>query len=452
MLEKKTKKNTDHYGNNSMFVGVSESKGECFGVCGFSLSSIPKNAIITSASISFYPMNRVSVQVESFGEWRVGQIDERTIDNISSFDEIKNVKSLSYIDRPTGSAQLSQGIWRTYTFASQELRVLQKSLLRSEALFRFDGPSTLPIDRASQLMQWDIGYGKFSGGLTYRPKLDISYTVDEAKIELKSSREFTAINDKILESKLLAGYDENCFKKYACLEFDLSQWPEMDNTIISSAYLEIEAIKIDSKNTLRFHIEMIVPSDGVNTYEKIQKREIIERIGYDVSVLDVKSEPIQRFVFDTYAINEMAENVSKNAKAYFVISATSQVFLKNQDVKFMDTKRVKRPSLVIKYIKKRRNPPQQVENLTYSIESNIIKLKWDLPNDDGYKGAIVVKNPFKVPCTAYDGQKLYGGMDDYTYDNFGDKDMHKYYAVFSYDDVPNFSEPVFIEINSKEKS
>jgi len=186
----KTKKNVEHFGNNSMFVGISESKGECFGVCGFSLSTIPENAIITSASISFYPMNRVSVQVESYGEWRVGQIDERTIDSINSFDDVKNAKSLSYIDRPTGSAQLSQGIWRTYKFAAQELSVLQKSIARLEALFKFEGPASLPLDRASQLMQWDIGYGKFSGGLTYRPKLDISYTVDEAKLELQSSRVF----------------------------------------------------------------------------------------------------------------------------------------------------------------------------------------------------------------------------------------------------------------------
>ncbi|MBL0708861.1 MAG: peptidase [Sulfurimonas sp.] len=446
----KTKINAQHYGNNSMFVGVSKSKGECLGVCGFSLSTIPKNAIITSASISLYPMNRVSVQVESFGEWRVGQIDERTIDSTDSFDEIKNAKALSFIDRPTGSAALSQGIWRRYKFASQELKVLQKSLLRSEALFRLVGPSNLPIDRASQLMQWDIGYGKYSGGLTYRPKLDISYTLDEAKIELKSLREFTAVKDNILENKLSVGFDKDGFTKYACLEFDLSYWPEMDNTIISSAYIELEAIEVDSKNSLRFHIEMISPSEGEKTYEKIQNRKIIERIGYDVSVVDVKSEPTQRFVFDTYAIEEMVESVSKNAKAYFVISASSnRAFLKNQDVKLMDAKRVKRPSLIINYIKKRRNAPQQVENLKYSIENNIIKLKWDIPNDDGYKGAIVVKNPFKVPCSAYDGQKLYGGMDDYTYDNFGDKDIHKYYAVFSYDDVPNFSKPVFIEINSE---
>ena len=449
----KTKKNKEHFGNNSMFVGISEAKGECFGVCGFSLSTIPKNAIITSASISFYPMNRVSVQVESYGEWRVSQIDDRTIDSISGFDEIKNAKSLSYIDRPTGSAQLSQGIWRTYKFAAQELDVLQKSLSRSEALFKFEGPASLPIDRASQLMQWDIGYGKFSGGLTYRPKLDISYTVNEAKIELQSSKEFTTVKDKVLEGELAAGYDRDGFKKYACMEFDLSQWPEMDNTVISSAYIELDAIKIDSTNTLRFHIEMIVPCEGERTYDKIQKREIIERIGYDVSVSDIKSESMQRFVFDTYAINEMVENIDKNSKAVFVISASStNPSSKNQEVRFMDKKRVKRPSLIINYIKKRRNAPQKVENLRHSVESNIVKLEWDAPEDDGYKGAIVVKNPFRVPCSPYDGQKLYGGSDSYTYDNFGESSVAKHYAVFSYDDVPNFSQPQYIEINSKKNS
>lgn len=446
----KTKKNASHFGNNSMFVGISESKGECFGVCAFSLSTIPQNAIITRAVISFYPMNRVAVQVESYGEWRIGQVDERTIDDISSFEDIKNAKSLSYIDRPTGSAQLSQGIWRTYEFAAQEIAVLQKSLTRSEALFKFEGPSSLPLDRASQLMQWDIGYGKFSGGLTYRPKLDISYTVDEAKIELNSSKEFSILKNKLMENELVAGYDKNGYRKYACIEFDLSQWPQMDNTVISSAYIELDAIKVNSINNIRFHIEMILPYEGKQTYETIKKREIIERIGYDVSVADMKSDSKHRFVFDTYAIDEMVENIERNFKAVFVISASSPKPLStNQDVIFMDEKRVKRPSLIINYIKKRRNAPSQVNNLRYKIESNTIKLEWDIPKDNGYKGAIVVKNPFKIPCTPYDGQKLYGGMDNYTYDNFGDIGTHKYYAVFSYDDVPNFSEPASIELNPK---
>ena len=445
----KTKKNSEHFGSNSLFVGISENKGECYGVCGFALNTIPENAVITSASISFYPMNRVAVQIESFGEWRVGQIDERTIDYIDSFDDIKNAKSLSYIDRPTGSAQLAQGVWRTYKFAHQEIDVLQKSLRRREAYFRMEGPITLPLSRASQMMQWDIGYGKFSGGLTYRPKLDISYTINEARIDLKSVRETTVTKDKIINSGLKVGFDKNGDKEYGCIEFDLSNLPEMDNTIISDAYIDIEADKVKSLNSVRFHIEMIVPCDNEKTYEKIKNREIIERIGYDVSVADIQESPNHRFVFDKFAIEEMLKNATETSKAVFVISASSRKsFCKSQNVNWCDAKRIKRPSLVIDYIKKRRIAPAMVNNLKHSIEDGIVKLTWDKPNDDAFKGAIVVKNPFRVPCSPYDGQKLYGGSDNYTYDNFGDKSIHKFYAVFSYDDVPNFSKAKYIEVNS----
>ena len=445
----KTKKNSEHFGNNSLFVGISENRGECYGVCGFSLNTIPENAVITSASISFYPMNRVSVQVESFGEWRVGQIDERIIDNIDSFDDIKNAKILSYIDRPTGSAQLAQGVWRTYKFANQEIDILQKSVKRREAYFRMEGPSSLPLNRASQLMQWDIGYGKFSGGLTYRPKLDISYTINDSKIDLQSSGEFSATKDGIVESSLLVGFDKDGDREYGCIEFDLANLPDMDSTVISEAYIDIEANKINSLNNVRFHIEMIVPCIGEKTYDKIKNREIIERIGYDVSVADIKNTAKQRFVFDTHAISEMLRNATDNPKAVFVISASSpKSFCKSQEVNWSDSKRVKRPSLVINYIKKRRSAPESVSNLRHKVENEVIKLEWDAPDDDAYRGVIVVKNPFRVPCTPYDGQKLYGGADNYTYDNFGEKDVHKYYAVFSYDDVPNFSKPVFLEVNS----
>ena len=444
----KTKKNNEHFGNNSLFVGYSDNKGECLGVCGFSLSTIPENAIITSAAISFYPMNRVSVQVESYGEWRVGQIDERTVEKIDSFDDIKNSKVLSYIDRPTGSAQLAQGVWRNYKFANQEIEVLQKSLKRREAYFRMEGPSSLPLDRASQLMQWDIGYGKFSGGLSYRPKLDISYTINDARIDLQSSSEITVKKDKFEESALSVGFSSDGDKEYGYIEFDLANLPDMDNTVISSAYIDIEANRVSSQNNLRFHIEMIMPCEGEKTYEKVKNREIVERIGYDVSNVDIKESAKQRFVFDKHAINEMLINASKNSKAVFIISASSQTsFCKSQSVKWLDSKGMNKPSLVINYIKKRRRAPSPVENLIQNIENDLIKLSWTAPEDDACKGYIVVKNAFRIPCSPYDGQKLYGGSDTYTYDNFGDKNVHKYYAVFSYDDVPNFSKAVYLELN-----
>ena len=446
----KTKKNSEHFGVNSLFVGVSESKGECYGVCGFSLNTIPKNAIITSAKISFYPMNRVSVQVESYGEWRVGQMDERVIDSIASFDDIKNAKMLSYIDRPTGSAQLSQGVWRTYKFASQEIAVLQDSLKRREAYFRMEGPTSLPLDRASQMMQWDIGYGKFSGGLSFRPILDISYTINEAKLELQSSYESTILKDSIIENSISVGFDANGDKKYGYIEFDLSNLPKAEDTTISNAYIEMEATKIDALNNMRFHIEMIIPNeDDEKTHINMKKREIIERIGYDVSATDIKNEAKQRYVFDRYAIEEMLHRTKENDKAVFVISASSEnPFSKLQNIDFIDAKRLNRPSLVINYMKKSHKAPQSVKNLQQTIENGIIKLTWDNPKDN-FSGVIVVKNPFRVPCSPYDGQKLYGGSDNYTYDNFGDINIHKYYAVFSYDDIPNFSNPAYIEYKKK---
>jgi len=441
----KTKKNKEHFGNNSLFVGVSQQKGVCFGVCGFSLKTIPESAVITSASISFYPMNRVGVQVESYGEWRVGQIDERIIDRLDSFDEIKNAKLLSYIDRPTGSAQLSQGVWRTYKFSSQEIAVLQESLKRREAIFRMEGPSILPIDRASQLMQWDIGYGKFSGGLTYRPKLDISYTIVDSKLEIQSLKEFTVTKRDIIKDKLEVGFNDEADKNYGYFEFELSSLPDMNNTVISNAYIELESNKIVATDNLRFHIEMIKLEDKIN-YDNVKNRKVIERIGYDVSVEDIKNSSKQRFVFDRYAIDEMLKMSQKNKRVGFIISASSHKSIcKTQNVEWLDLKKMKKPLLVVDYIKKRKSKPKKIKDLKLKIENNFIKLKWSNPDDESFKGVIVVKNPFRVPCSPYDGQKLYGGKDNYTYDKFGDKHTHKYYAVFSYDDVPNFSDAVYLE-------
>jgi hypothetical protein len=50
-----------------------------------------------------------------------------------------------------------------------------------------------------------------------------------------------------------------------------------------------------------------------------------------------------------------------------------------------------------------------------------------------------------------DGVKIYGGTATYTFDNFASFDKEKYYAVFAYDDVPNFSEPAVIKYNPLEK-
>lgn len=442
----KTQKNSEHFGENSLFVGVSEKKGVCYGVTGFSLETIPENAIITEARISYYPMNRVAVQVERYGQWRVGMMDERTVDNLSSFDEIKTAKILGYIGRPTRSQQLAQGVWRKYQFAAQEIKLLQDALKRRKAFFRMEGPDELPLDRASQMMQWDIGYGRFSGGLTFRPKLEVVYSLEEVNIEILSHTECSISRDGVDETKLEVGFDENGNRRFGCMEFDLTQMPDIDNTIISSAYIELEAEAIHSNTNLRYHIELVEGIQGDKSYKHVKNRNVIERIGYDVSTVAIKSEKSQRFLMDTHSITAMVDSVKAEEKLSFVISATAEKPLcKSQNINFLDEKRKARPRLHINYIKKRRHGVDKVENLKFVVENGKIKLTWDNPKDSAFKGVIVVKNAFRVPCSPYDGQKLYGGTDNYTYDNFGSRNVHKYYAVFTYDDVPNFSEPAYIE-------
>ncbi len=442
----KTQKNAEHFGTNSLFVGVSEGRGECYGVSRFSLESVPENAIITDARISFYPMNRVSVQVERFGEWRVGMLDDRVVDSISNFEDIKNAKVLGYIGAPTKSHQLSQGVWRTYKFASQEIEHLQEAIKRRSALFRMEGPKSLPLDKASQLMQWDIGYGKFSGGLTFRPMLEISYTLQEAKVELLSSNVCSVSKSTSMPDSLHVGFSKNGERTYGCIEFDLTQLPYVDTTIISSAYIEMQALNIRADGTIRFHIELVKTDKFETTYQSVKSREVVERIGYEVSAEAIKNNSMQRFVFDTYAIAELVESMKSDEKIQLVMYATSEKMVcRSQDTSWLDDKKKIKPKLIINYIKKRRNPVDSVSNLRQSVEKGKIRLDWDAPKDDAFKGVVVVKNPFRIPCTPYDGQKLYGGKDSYTYDNFGDRHTTKYYAVFTYDDVPNFSKPAVFE-------
>ncbi len=441
----KTTKNAEHFGLNSLFVGVSQSRGECYGVIGFSLETVPENAIITEARISLYPSNRVNVQVEKYGEWRIGIMDESACESLSSFDDVKNVPMLSYIDRPTKSQQLSQGIWRIWEFAKNERLLLQQALKRRQVVFRMDGPTELPLDRSSQLMQWDIGFNKYSSGLEFRPKLEIIYTLPGAKIELTCSALTTISKSSVQEGLLQVGFDKKGAKQYGCIEFNLDNLPDVENTVISSICLEMDAAKISATQNLRFHVEMVNYTGKDKNIENINNRESIERIGYDVSVEEIQKEKTQRFVFDTYSIMELVSAMRENRKLLFVILPTSEKnFSTSQWLDWSDAKNQNLPRLKIEYIKKRREGVAPVSDLTFVKENEMVKLTWKNPTDDAFKGVIVVKNSFHIPCSPYDGHKLFGGNDTYTYDNFGALDESKYYAVFTYDDVPNFSKPTSV--------
>ena len=440
-LGEKTSKNFEHFGLNSLFVGISQNRGECYGVLGFALDSVPEDAIITEARISLYPINRVNVQVEKFGEWRLGIMDDAACESLYSFTAVKNAPILSYIEKPTKSQQLSQGIWRTWEFANNERLLLQQALKRKEVVFRMDGPRRLPLDRSSQLMQWDIGFSKYSNGLEFRPKLEISYTLPGAKIELKSST-VTTISETGNETETLeVGFDKKGRTQYGCIEFNLDNLPDVENTVLSSIYLEMDANSVQTTQNLRYHVEMVNSNGEEKSVENIKKRDRIERIGYEVSIEDIKKDKTQRFVFDTYSIVELISAMRENRKLLFVILPTSEKnFATSQMVSWTDAKNENPPRLEIEYVKKRREGVGQVSDLKFLIDNGMVKLTWKNPQEDAFKGVIVVKNPFHVPCSPYDGQKLYGGQDNYTYDNFGAIDESKFYAVFTYDDVPNFSE------------
>lgn len=441
----KSNNNAEHFGFNSLFVGISQSRGECYGVLGFSLESIPDNAIIRDAKISIYPSNRVNVQVERFGEWRVGILDELS-GPIYSFKVVKEAHILSYIDRPTKSYQLSQGIWRTWEFAKNERLLLQDALKKREIIFRMDGPTRLPLDRSSQLMQWDIGFDKFSNGLEFRPTLEVSYTIPPAKIELTSSSITTISKNETLENKLEVGFAKDGSIQYGCMEFNLDNLPDVDTTVLSTVYLEMDASKINTTQNLRYHVEMVNSTNSETSIASIEGRDTVERIGYEVSIEEIKKDNAQRFVFDTYTIVELVEAMKAQKKLLFLILPTSEKsFSSSQVTYWSDEKNENPPRLILEYIKKRREAIASVSNLTFIKENGMIKLSWENPSDEAFQGVMVVKNPFHVPCSAFDGQKLYGGKDNYTYDNFGSLDESKYYAVFTYDDVPNFSPVTFIK-------
>ena len=104
---------------------------------------------------------------------------------------------------------------------------------------------------------------------------------------------------------------------------------------------------------------------------------------------------------------------------------------------------------MVKYIKRRKNPLPSVVNLKTKIENKLIKLTWDKVDDNDLVGYYVVRNRWHIPKNPFDGVKLYAGLDNFTFDNFGSTKMDKYFAVFTYDNVPNFSMPTHIKYKAK---
>ncbi|NPA27835.1 MAG: peptidase, partial [Epsilonproteobacteria bacterium] len=363
--------NRSHFGLNSLFVGVNKSKGICNSVVSFDLSSLPKNAIIKEARFYIYPMNRVGAKIEKYGEWNLSILDRSTFSDITDFDQIENAKAKEVIGVGIKSQHLTQGIWNFWEFSDYECKLLEEEIKSGKVTFRLDGPKTLPDGEDSQMMQFDIGYGKFGGGIHYRPMLDITYTIEPNEIRLSPNIESAISKDGVKDGILESGFDKSGNKIYGFVNFDLSSLPDYDTTMITECFLKIKNKNtFKTKSDVRYYVEL-VELDEVGSFEDIKNREKIEYIGYEVAESDLNIKSAQFFKFDTLS-RKVLDTLHQDGKSLkLVIKPTTALGAKNRVVKWSDVE------LIVKYVPKRRYPPKQVEGLKIVKEKGMIKLVWN---------------------------------------------------------------------------
>lgn len=434
--------NRRHFGKNSLFVGVNESRGVHYGLIELDLSAIPEDAIIKESHISLYPLNRVSAKIESYGEWNITILDSETIADITDFEQVKKAKVVESIGQAIPSEKLTQGIWSHWNLNEYERKLLQKQLKNKKLILRVQGPTTLPIGASSQVMSFDLGYGKYGGGIHYRPHIDIKYTIPSQTQEIKISCKSTISKQESTEDRLSCGYDKDNNKIYGLFNFDLDSLPNPDETVITEAWIEItNKTKVKKRSDLHYNVEFV---DSIEfDYESIRNRERIEFIGYEVQSNALRYEKRHQFIFDSFSRLALEEKHKNSHNAHFVIKPTSST-VKNYLINWYDSGKFE-PKLVVKYIKRNRKVIQHAKNFKATVENEKVKLTWDCDSDENYVGMHVVRNRFHKPKNPFDGDKIYAGRDNYSLDNFGNASISKYYSIFTYDDVPNYSEPLSIE-------
>ncbi len=435
--------NRKHFGTNSLFIGVNETKGTCYGVMQFNLDNIPENAIIKDVRISLYPLNRVNAKIEKFGEWSISFIDTQSVSELYDYDQINNAKIIETLGQTIPSEKLTQGIWSHWNFNETEKNVLQNNLKNGKLLFKISGPTVLPEGRDSQMMMFDLGYGNYGGGMHYRPNIDIKYTIPSKEIIIEASNVISICKDEKNYKNLICGFDKNNNKIYGLMEFNLDTLPDAKQTIITDSYIQIKnKSATKTKQDIRYNVEFI-DIESID-YESIQNRDRIEFIGYEVSRSDLQKNKTHKFIFDYYSRLALENVHRENKNAKFIIKPTSSD-IKNHIVDWYSKETKNSVKLVVKYINRRKEPIEEIDNLKIIIDNNKIKLTWNNPVCEDFKGVYVVRNRFHPPKNHLDGDKIYAGNDNYTYDDFGNINIDKYYAVFTYDNVPNYSEPFVIK-------
>ncbi len=250
------------------------------------------------------------------------------------------------------------------------------------------------------------------------------------------------------KNSFFVGVSEARGISYGVMDFDLSSLPKPSETIITDAYIVIQNKNNPKiKQDVRYNIEFIDVEN--HSYEDIKNRERIEFIGYEVSKKDLSKKSTHHFLFDSFSMLELESFHEQDRHASFIVKATISSEAKNNLVNWYPKDSENEVKLIIKYIKRRKFALAPVTNLKTSIEKGMIKLTWQNPKDEAFIGAYVVRNRFHIPRNPQDGIKLYAGNDNYTYDNYGSTKIDKYYAVFTYNDVPNNNETTTIKYKAK---
>jgi hypothetical protein len=435
-----TDKNPAHFGHNSLFIGVSRSKGICYGVIEFSLRHLADDIKIKSAIFSLYPMNRVAAKIENYGEWSISLLKADSITDINDFEQVHQAEVIHTLGHIIESDKLTQGIWCEWRLNGIERALLSEQIKVGKIILRIQGPTQLPLGQDSQVMQFDIGHGSFGGGIHYRPNFDIIYTVPAIEVELKPSVFSTISPSEINSQCLRSGFDNAGRVVYGQMAFSLADIPNSDKTVITEVYLLMHnKNSIDTEKDIRFTIELAELKDL--DYESVMQRQKIEFIGYEVSNAMLKKKNQHYFIFDSYCRQHLVSLHSTNKVGYLIIRATAVSKEINALIDWHCGDNEEQPCLIVKYIKRRKialDPPTQ---LTSSIENKMLRLDWKNPDDKDFVGSYVVRNRFHPPTSPFDGVKLYAGKDEYTYDKLGNMGIAKYYSVFSYDNVPNYSSP-----------
>lgn len=444
--------NADHFGVNSLFIGINQSKGICYGVLDFDLIKLPKDIQIRQATLSLYPMNRVGTKIENYGEWSVSILDPNTLQDPKNFDQIHRATPLQTLGDALGSDQLTQGIWRNWEFTQVERNLLHEQLQTGRLLLRIQGPTELPLGNDSQMMQFDLGYGQFGGGLHYRPSLEIIYTKKPKQCTLIPKTLHTIEPHCIQSDSLQTGFNNNNDRIFSQLAFQLNALELGTNITITQAYFEIQCQSLQNVGQpMRFTVEIAQLDEKQIDHQALLNRERVEYLGYEVSSETLKHHPKQVFLFDSSARQHLEQHHQCNQPLHLIIRATSMSKNKSSVVNWHNLADLDVcPKLIIEYIERRQAPVSAVTDLKATLENGRVKLTWRNPNDADFVGVYVVRNSFHPPRSPFDGVKLYAGQDEYTFDNFGNPNLEKYYAVFTYDNVPHYSSPLSLHYSSTE--